>query len=352
MAIYKRGNLYWVSVYRPGKPRLRVSTGCEDPDDARAVENVLKRAHRGATARDRLHVAIDQIIGEEQSSGLPLDRAWTVYESLREVTAGPATMRVRRLSYNKFLAWRAESWPSAKVMADVSRQCAFAFIDWLRDTHLTGKSINNTRGNLSAIWQALLVRENLTENVWRLTPTASTIDSRNRRAFTLQEEKKIMQTAAGFGQWLDVCILARYTGLRKTDLLNLRWSEIIDNMILLNPRKTRRHKVMVKIPLHKNARTALARIEQNDDLVFSQIMAESGRSRNTTFKRILAETNISDSKYILDFHCWRHTFRTRLREAGIDESTCNKLGGWVDNGEGDRYDHALEPLQKAIDALE
>jgi integrase len=79
-------------------------------------------------------------------------------------------------------------------------------------------------------------------------------------------------------------------------------------------------------------------------------IATAGSERRGTFGRILAAAGVVDPDHILDFHCWRHTFRTRLRDAGVSEKLCNELGGWSEAGAGDRYDHSLEPLRAAIAA--
>ena len=50
------------------------------------------------------------------------------------------------------------------------------------------------------------------------------------------------------------------------------------------------------------------------------------------------------------FHSWRHTFRTRLAEAGVSDEIAKRLGGWTVDKTAARYDHdgRLKELRHAI----
>ena len=51
------------------------------------------------------------------------------------------------------------------------------------------------------------------------------------------------------------------------------------------------------------------------------------------------------------FHSWRHTFRTRLSEAGVSDDLAKRLGGWTEDTTAARYDHAerVEELRAAVE---
>lgn len=347
MAIYQRGRIWWVDIYRgKNNPRLQQSTGCVNKEDARAVEATLKRAFRKKTPRDRLFAAIENILEEPGDCEILLSEIWDTYQALPENKASHRVMLNRRGDLKRFVRWCNLNWPAADKMQKVNRSCALAFMDSLRG-EVAGKSYNNIRANLSVIWSALLIRADLTENVWKLTPTASTEDSRHRRAFTHEEERAVLEASREIDDWYGVCIVARYTGLRKTDILKLEWDNIYDDLIVLVPSKTKRFKTKVQIPIHPRVDEVLRERKDNgSDYVFPGMSKDS---RGQRFHNVLTRAKVSDREYILDFHCWRHTFRTRLRDAGVSEKICNELGGWSESGEGDRYDHALEPYRKAIE---
>jgi integrase len=51
------------------------------------------------------------------------------------------------------------------------------------------------------------------------------------------------------------------------------------------------------------------------------------------------------------FHSWRHTFRTRLSEAGVSDDLAKRLGGWTEDATAARYDHAerVEEMRAAVE---
>jgi len=353
MSIYLRNNIWWVNLYRPGMPDLQVSTGCRSKADAMAVEATLRRATRGDVTRDRLIAALDNALGRDTDQGagsVPIGLAWETYlasVARQKISAGTAAIRRQRLAH--FAGWVSHHWPQANTMAQVSRQCAMAYLDSLRASGVTGKTYNNARGDLSTVWSTLMIRAELAENVWKVVPTAPTQDSRQRRAFSLEEEQRILAACEAFPPWGPVCIVARYTGLRKSDVMFLRWSDIDGDCLRLTPAKTIRHKTKVVIPLHTRILAVLKTLPRDDEWLFPDLAGKGLRARRN-FGQILKAAGVADPDHILDFHCWRHTFRTRLRDAGVSEKLCNELGGWSEAGAGDRYDHSLEPLRAAIAA--
>ena len=51
------------------------------------------------------------------------------------------------------------------------------------------------------------------------------------------------------------------------------------------------------------------------------------------------------------FHSWRHTFRTRLAEAGVSDELAKRLGGWTVDKTAMRYDHdgRIAELRAAVE---
>lgn len=51
------------------------------------------------------------------------------------------------------------------------------------------------------------------------------------------------------------------------------------------------------------------------------------------------------------FHSWRHTFRTRLSEAGAPQEIAMALGGWTQAATAGLYSHDWGALDKAVRAM-
>jgi integrase len=70
------------------------------------------------------------------------------------------------------------------------------------------------------------------------------------------------------------------------------------------------------------------------------------------FTKVLAAAGVTaSSNEYLSFHCWRHTFRTRLAEKGVPKEIAQKLGGWTTDL-SELYNHDMTGLQRAVAALE
>jgi integrase len=353
LALFKqrKSQFWWVSIYRgKGIPRVQVSTGTTDRKKAEVIEATLRAAHGQALSRDALIRQIDELL-EHKRGGLPVSEAWAAYVDAPETRASRETLRKRRVDFQRFQAWMGKHFPRVQYLHEVSREMALAFADAERKRGNRGKTWTNTRGNLGTMFQALMVRAALTENVWRIVPTGNHADSESGRAFTQKEEQLILDECRRVGkEWFEVSLVARYTGLRFKDIVFLKWEQIREDRIDLEPSKTRRHGIKVAIPLHPYLRELLASIPRQGEWVFPDQRGRYHSSqRRVEFGQILEAAGV-DGGGRLTFHCWRHTFRTRLAEAGVSKDLAQRLGGWTSDI-SELYNHDFEGLAKAIRSL-
>ena len=75
-----------------------------------------------------------------------------------------------------------------------------------------------------------------------------------------------------------------------------------------------------------------------------------GDPEDCTFSEILKAAGVDDPT--ITFHSWRHTFRTRLAEAGVSDDLAKRLGGWTQDATVKRYDHAdkTEEIRRALES--
>jgi len=75
-----------------------------------------------------------------------------------------------------------------------------------------------------------------------------------------------------------------------------------------------------------------------------------GDPEDCTFAAILKAAGVDDPT--ITFHSWRHTFRTRLAEAGVSNDLAKRLGGWTQDATVQRYDHAdkTEEIRQALES--
>lgn len=110
------------------------------------------------------------------------------------------------------------------------------------------------------------------------------------------------------------------------------------------PPKTSRHKIRVTVPLVGTLLAALrtARQEAPGEVYVLPLHAKAYHRRTLksgpgAFAPILAAAKVGEG---YTFHSWRHTFRTRLSEAGVADDIAKRLGGWTEDATAALYDHA------------
>jgi integrase len=351
MAIYRHPETknWWISIYRGvGRPRLQVSSGTADEATARAVEASLRLAHRGNVPRDRLVAAIDNLMGHA-AAGMPLAMLWDAY------AASPAATRIarrslsnRRFAWQKFAAFMASRHPRIATADGVTRQMCQEFLDGLP---VAGKTVNNTHNELSGLFTAMRDRAGLAANPWAdLQRRENQIQ--HGRAFTREEEPRILTACRGQHEWYELSMVARWTGLRLGDCLTLRGEDIADGWIRITPSKTQRHGTRAVIPIHPALAPVLATLPSTGPLFPYSLPRRDHRIIRLGYAPILAAAGVTDTtEGRVSFHSWRHTFRTRLAEAGVSNDVARKLGGWTTDVAERVYDHDLTQLQRAIAAM-
>jgi integrase len=352
MSLFKQpGSRYWwFSVYRPGQPRLRGSTGTEDEATAKAVEATVRMAQGKKTPADRLHRMIDELVGCRDDIGLPIAGIWTEYEAW--ITSNGArlsfhTLRGRQSAVRRFVAWANEYWPAAALMEKVDRACAAAYAKHLASSGAKSKTRANVLSDLRTVWSALQrIRDGITANPWGLV-IPEVRDSERGQAFTRENEMAIMRAADQLGHgWGLACRIARHTGLRYGDIATLTWGcvDLDAGWIALNPSKTERHGISVRVPLSSSLRAALAAARPSCAVTDEHVLpAEHWRGYpNSQVKFLFPFRNVLNAAKVgtgYTFHSWRHTFRTRLSEAGVSDEISKRLGGWTKDATAMHYDH-------------
>jgi integrase len=147
-----------------------------------------------------------------------------------------------------------------------------------------------------------------------------------------------------------IVIMALNTGMRKSEILNLKWSDIdIDNKVI-TIRMTKNNEVRA-IPINSILYNELKRKEPKTDseYVFANSEGKPYSDIKTGFKAALRRARIKDFR----FHDLRHTFASRLVMAGVDIRTVQELMGHKDIKMTMRYSHLSDAhLKEAIKKLE
>jgi len=181
-----------------------------------------------------------------------------------------------------------------------------------------------------------------------------TAKNRDRWA-TLEEEERILASCDGQirGQLRDIVELALNTGLRKQEILDLERSDVDLSRRILTVVKSKNKKKRT-IPLNERAMAVLRRRLEVPNIRGYIFHTEKGtkitsRNLSRAFYKALKKADVKDFR----FHDLRHTFATRLVQAGVELYKVSKLLGHKDVSTTQRYAHHYpESLRDGVEILD
>ena len=357
-------NYYVVITNNVTGKRSYKSTRTDNKETAelflKELETSLGYASRMAGDTERLKSVI--LEGAERLANVvieqktPLEDILVEYQRNERVRAlKPSTLKGNRNILNAFLEYcktRRVQYVE-QINYDVSR----AYMDKLRIDGRSDGTLTNHRHALHGIFKKVKRPLGLRENPFEDVETPFRPKRKTHRCFTAQELKKLL--GALEGEWRMVVILSMYTGLRFGDCCQFKLDYIDwdNDLILIMPSKTERYNKKIIIPLHEALKHAIR--EYTNALSGYLMPSMSDRQRKQSgilgkeFGVILNALGFekNNSEGILDFHSLRHTFNTILANRGVDTSTRMKLVGHSNVETNQIYNHAIEPLKKAIETI-
>jgi len=362
MSIYKQphsANWFYKLTTRDGRV-MRKTTGTADRDKAELIEKTFRLALKGTETPNKLHEMLDAICGITINT-TPLEHILPEYEEYVKASGKDLVERTienRRGSVRRLIRWIKEVGAGITELEQVDVQIASQFARYLANKGTCSKTRKDTIDNLSTVWAAMRITRKQLENPWPLV-RPEVHNAEEKLAFTREQEKAILTAAEKAGKgWRLACMIARHTGLRYHSVAILKWSEfdMKSKVLRHTPPKTKRRGIKVVVPLHKSLFKELEKARREDpEGEYVLPLHEKAYHRRTLktgpglFAPILEAAQLSPETYT--FHTWRHTFRTRLSEAGVSDDLAKRLGGWTENATASLYDHAerITELREAID---
>ena len=169
------------------------------------------------------------------------------------------------------------------------------------------------------------------------------------RYLTIDEEKRLMEELSESLKPIVICALT--TGLRLSNILNLRWEsiDIEQNFIEILKQENKGHK-QIRLPIAPKFKIELEKIGiKKEGYVFiNPATGEQYKTIKTGFKGALRRAGIKNFR----FHDLRHTVGTRLVANGADLITVKEFLAHSDIKTTQRYMHPTpENMLNAIDIL-
>ena len=261
--------------------------------------------------------------------------AWVEEYTAEECGLSPASMRSKRNAQARVEEYLLYIGKPDFALADVDKDFCKGFIAFLKTC-----TFNNGKKTLSSTTCRIFMnrlaaalnkanREGLIDrNPFKLLETKEKPQKQNaiREFLTIEELRTLIATPCRYEVVKKAFLFSCFTGLRYSDMLTLKWSEIhkaADGKTLYIEHEQVKTKNRVTIPLSDEARKWLPRRTKDVDTVFHQL-----RITSTTVEVVLDEwmQEAGIQKHIT-YHCSRHTAATLLLTLGADLYTVSKILG-------------------------
>ena len=171
------------------------------------------------------------------------------------------------------------------------------------------------------------------------------------RYLTADERERLFGALDDSGPILrNFIILALNTGLRRGEIMGLRWANVnMDDGLVCLERAQRKNNKVLRVPLNENALEVLRRLPRASEYVLCE--PKTGE-RVLSFRRAFATACRKAGIKNLRIHDLRHTFGTMLNARGVDLPTISSLLGHSSITMTSRYITPILEIQKrAVDSL-
>jgi integrase len=169
------------------------------------------------------------------------------------------------------------------------------------------------------------------------------------RILSVEEQSRLLDSSIGYLR--PIITTALNTGMRRGEILTLKWSDVdLDmNMITINQTNTKSKKQR-KIPVSSRMRSLLLELKLQSGIqeyVFTDIQGRAIRTIRSAFQTACRKAGLDG----LRFHDLRHTAATRMVESGANIVAISKILGHSDIKTTMRYAHPEDSLKEALESL-
>lgn len=324
MAIFKRGGIWWVDITVPGRPRVRESSGTDKEEQA-------KEYHDKRKAEIWRWVNLGEKPAHTWNEACLL---WLKEKKHKRSISDDAAK----------IEWMAPRIGNMAVK-DISREDVLALIDEKLEEGVTEATANRYLSLIGAIL-------NKCEREWGWIDRAPRLPrqkepTRRIRWLTREEADRLLaQLPAHLSA---VAEFALMTGLRQSNVLNLRWEQIdLARKCAWIHGDEAKGGADIAIPLNKRAMQILFNQQNDSPHVFLYEGKPLRGVEHRTWKKALDKAGIRDFR----FHDLRHTWASWHVQSGTSMQTLMELGGWKSLDMVLRYAHlSSEHLRKDVERL-
>jgi len=336
MGLYKRGMVWWMSFSHQGQQYWRST----ETDDKKLAQRIFDKL-RGEIAEGKW---FEKLPGE----------AYTFKNLMEKYMAEYSAVNKKASSHKRdksLAAHLLKSFGDA-YLTDIKSEMVS---DYKTNRRTEGASPRTINYELTLMGHAFNIAirewEWIEDNPIKRVKKER-VNNFKERWLSPEEEKNLLKTAP---IWLqDIIIFAIHTGMRRSEILDLKWSQVDlkKRTIFIAEQK---NGSVDTLPI---SRTVLNLLETRktdtttpDDYVFASRLNKRREPRvlSQAFERSLKAASIKNFR----FHDLRHTFATRLVQQGVGIYEVQKLGRWKNTSMVMRYAHHYpESLRSSIEVMD
>jgi integrase len=361
---------YWIACYTDSTGRrLKKSTKLTNKKKALEVALSLEHgehlARSGAFTEARLRELFEQTL--ERVIGAPVEHytveGWLNWWHERKAKARPASAERYGQVVRDFLK---SLGPRAQLPLE---HIADKDILTFRTAEIK-RGVSNKTANLAVKIISMAFHDALRQGKIKFNPCvgldALDEESVEREPFTPDEVRKLIKAATG--DWQRAIAFGYYTGARLGDVANMLASAIDWNkrVISFTPKKTRRGKKVLRIPLHPELEKQLLKSPGVGNApLFSALAGRrtgGAHGLSAEFAAIMRKAGVHGevvrhtangrSNTTKSFHSLRHSFNSALANAGVARELRQVLTGHASERMNEAYTHReLEMVRGAISVI-
>ncbi|MFA5107871.1 MAG: tyrosine-type recombinase/integrase [Patescibacteria group bacterium] len=299
-----------------------------------------------------------------QSSTLPVADTWQAWlDSPMKGNPGKVTTRGYYAIWRRFSKWIAKH--PAEYLHEITAIQAQDYLADLWKSKVSPRTFNGHAMFLKSMFHVLRVKAGLIANVWDNIKSMDK-ETQGRHNFTPEELKTICSKAQDALRYM--IGIGLYTGMRLGDVVNLKWTNIGKDSIVLMPSKTRRKGKQITLPIHPVLRVLLNELRKQTgtgEYLFPDDHADYQKDASATskrFQKFLEDCGIQTTeqggthrrKVIVrkGFHSLRHSFVSLCAANRVPQVAIQELVGHGSPAMTALYSHAdFTQKQDAINGL-
>ncbi len=318
MALYKRGNTWWIRYTTPSGKRVRISTKTTDRVEALELHDQLKSE---SWRTDKL----GEIPSKQWNDAA---EKWLV-ETSHKADHKKDTGKIKWL--NQHL--------NGMLLRDINREL-ISKIAQIKAEHAS----TTTANRYSALIRAILRKAAFEWDWLEAVPKVRMYKEASRRIRWLTREQADTLIKELPTHQANAARFALATGLRHSNVLGLTWSQVdlSRQLAWIHPDQAKSRKA-IAVPLNMTAMNVLESLHgKHDEYVFTYKGNRIQRANTRAWQKALLRAGITDFRW----HDLRHTWASWHVQAGTPLNVLQELGGWESVEMVRRYAH-LSPKHLA-----